>query len=133
MSAWHELTLCLGFNCGLCLRDNVLVSHSLIMCRVVTRRDKHPLRWKACILGKTYVSNGESLRKCHKAHDDYGETSKSSLPTAHTWILNKAVYQRLSNELNYKTKIFCFAMTVFIHGICICEGVSEGSGYWHDI
>ena len=45
------------------------------------------------------------------------ETLESSLPTKETWLFNKVVYQRLSNELNYKTKIFCFAMTVFIHGI----------------
>ena len=48
-------------------------------------------------------------------------------------FLNKAVYQRLSNELNHKTKIFCFEMKVFIHGICKCEGANDGSGYWHDM
>ena len=58
---------------------------------------------------------------------------ESSLPTKDTWLLNKEDYRRLSNELNYKTKIFCFVMTVFIHGICMCEGVSEGSEYWHDM
>ena len=78
-------------------------------------------------------SNGESPRKYRKAHNAYGETPESSLPTKDTWILNKAVYQRLSDELNYKTKIFCFAMIVFIHGICMCEGVSEGSGNGHDM
>ena len=31
-----------------------------------------------------------------------------------------------------KTKIFCFEI-VFIHGICMCEGVGEDSRYgaWH--
>ena len=58
---------------------------------------------------------------------------KSSLPTKDTWILNKAIYRRLSNEFNSKTKIFCVEMEVFIHGICMCEGVSEGSGNSHDM
>ena len=48
-------------------------------------------------------------------------------------VFNKAVYRRLFNELNYKTTIFCFEMKVFIHGISICEGVSEGSGFWNDM
>ena len=42
VSAWHELTLCLVFNGGLWLRDNVLKSYDLIMCQVVTRRDRQP-------------------------------------------------------------------------------------------
>ena len=39
----------------------------------------------------------------------------------------------LSNGMIYKTKIFCFEKTIFIHGICMCEGVGEDSrhGAWH--
>ena len=71
--------------------------------------------------------------KCRKERDACGETPESSLTAKDTCLLNKSVYRRLSNELNYKTKIFCFEMKVFIHGICTCEGVSEGLGYWHDM
>ena len=42
------------------------------------------------------------------------------LPTKDTWLLNKAIYWRLSNELNYKTKIFCFGMKVFSYMAYAC-------------
>ena len=90
------------------------------MCRVVARRDRHPFRGKACIIGQTYASSGESPRKCRKVYDSYGETPKISLPTKDTWLLNKAVFQRLSKELKYKTKIFCFENEGFSHMAYAC-------------
>ena len=79
-----------------------------IMCRSVARRDIHPLRLKACNLGQTYVSRDESARKFRKVYDACGETPESLLPTKVTWLLNKAVFRRVSKDLKYKTKIFCF-------------------------
>ena len=65
-------------------------------------------------------------------YDGCSETPKSSLPTKDTWLLNKTVFRRLSKELQYKTKIFCSGNEgFFIHEVCMCEGVSEGSGHWH--
>ena len=83
------------------------------MCRVVTRRDRHSLRRKTCILGQTYASSGESPRKCQKVYDAYGETPESLLPTKDAWILNKTVFWRLFKVLKYKTKIFCFGNESF--------------------
>ena len=46
-------------------------------------------------------------------YDACGETPESLFSTKDTWILNKAVFQRLSKELRYKTKIFCFGNESF--------------------
>ena len=35
-----------------------------------------------------------------------------------TWILNKAAFLRLSKELKYKTKIFCFGNEGFSYMTC---------------
>ena len=91
-----------------------------IMCRVVARRDRHPLRRKTCILGQTYASSGESPRKYRKVYDAYGENLESLLPTKDTWLLNKAVFRRLFKELKYKTKIFCFGNEDFSYMAYAC-------------
>ena len=41
-------------------------------------------------------------------YDACNETPESSLPTRDTWVLNKAIFWRLSKELKYKTKLFYF-------------------------
>ena len=55
-----------------------------IMCQVVARRDRHPLRGKTCILGQTYASDDESQRKCRKVYDACGESLETLLPTKGT-------------------------------------------------
>ena len=42
-----------------------------------------------------------------------------------TWLLNKAVFWRLSKELRYKTKIFCFGNESFSRMVyeCVRESV----------
>ena len=91
-----------------------------IMCWVVARKDRHLLRRKACILGQTYASSGESPRKCQKVYNACDETLESSLPTKDTWLLNKAVFRRLFKELKYKSKIFCFINYGFSYMTCAC-------------
>ena len=51
-------------------------------------------------------------------YDTCGETPESTLPTKDTWLLNKAVFWRLSKELKYKTKIFCFGNEGFSYMVC---------------
>ena len=46
-------------------------------------------------------------------YDACDESPESSLPTKDTCLLNKAVFRRLSKELKYKTKIFCFGNESF--------------------
>ena len=53
-------------------------------------------------------------------YDACDETPESSLPTKDTWILNKAVFRRLSKELKYKTKIFCFGNEGFSYMAYAC-------------
>ena len=61
-------------------------------------------------------------------YDAYGETLESSLPIKDTWLLNKAIFRRLSKELKYKTKIFCFGNECFSHMVYAC--VRESVKAW---
>ena len=53
-------------------------------------------------------------------YDAYGENPESLLTTKDTWLLNKAVFRRLSKELKYKTKIFCFGNEGFSYMAYVC-------------
>ena len=109
--------------------DDVLESHGLkFMCRVVTRRDRHPSGERSVFLVK-------HMRPTVKVCESVGRCTTPAMKPRKTCYpqKTKVIYRRLSNELNSKKKIFYFEMEVFIHGICMCKGVSEGSGHSHDI
>ena len=103
------------------------------MCQVVTRKDRHSLGEKPAFLVRHIYPTVEVCESVERCAMSAMRPRKACYPQKTRELWNKAVYRRLSNELNSKTKIFCFEMEVFIHGICMCEGVIEGSGHWHNM
>ena len=81
------------------------------------------------ILGLTYAPGDVSSRKCQKACETYGETPEIRNPNKHMGFGKLNKHWRV---VQWVESLGETPMTSFHTWHCMCEGVSQDSGYGHE-